>query len=42
MVSCYDHAEQVQKARDLGIYDYLIKPVNIDRLIPIFKEVFDY
>ena len=40
MVSAYDYPETVERARKIGVNDYLIKPVSVDKLIPICKEVY--
>lgn len=40
MVSAYDYEETIEKARKVGVRDYLTKPVSVDRLLPICKEVF--
>ena len=39
MVSAYEGAESMQELRQIGVHDYLQKPVSLDGLIPICNEV---
>ena len=40
MVSAYDDEETVQKCKDIGIHDYLTKPVAVAKLKPICDKIF--
>jgi len=40
MVSAYDDEETIQKCKDIGINDYIPKPVTILKLGPICEKVF--
>ena len=41
MITAYDTEEAVQKCREIGVTDYLTKPVALRQLIPICREVFN-
>ena len=40
MVSAYDDEETIQKCKDIGIHDYITKPVSVAKMFPICDKVF--
>jgi two-component system response regulator AtoC len=38
MISAYDRVETGVKAMNLGVYDYISKPFNLDALTEVIKE----
>ena len=40
MVSSYDYPETINRCKKIGVRDYLVKPIIVDKLVPICKEVY--